>query len=316
MKDIGVIGLGNAGKPLALRLIEKGYRLRVYDLNPQVMDEVGSRGAVKTENAASAVSEVTLTVLPSSVEVKAATFGPIGVLTALKTGRTLIDLSGTDPGFTRVLAGEAEKRGAGFLGATLHAAGAPAVTIPNGLLSIVVGGKQETLESALSLLKDMAQKIICVPEPWMPKALKIAVIMFAASSAVAAAEVSSWLAAQGLDPKLFHDLLKTTGSRASSGRMEDFLKRNNSHGGALSNSYKDIRQALATAAELGIPLPLMTAVSQMQEMGRAMGFTRVNTPAAMGKLYEVLTGQDLSAAVVEADKASVQARPPEVIYLK
>ncbi|HEY1266102.1 MAG TPA: NAD(P)-dependent oxidoreductase [Candidatus Binatia bacterium] len=316
MKDVGVIGLGNAGKPLALRLIDKGYRLRVYDLNPQVMDEVVTRGAAKAANATDAVSDITLTVLPSSVEVRTAAFGAAGVLAALKDGSTLIDLSGTDPGFTRVLSAEAEKRRAGFLGATLHAAGAPAVTIPNGLLSIVVGGKNETLESALPLLKDMAQKIICVPEPWIPKALKIAVIMFAASSAVAAAEVSSWLAAQGLDPRVFHELLKTTGSRASSGRMEDFLKRNNSHGGALSNSYKDIRQALATAAELGMPLPLMTAVSQMQEMGRALGLTRVNTPAAMGRLYEIITGQDLSAAVIDADKAPPQPRAPEVIYLK
>ncbi|HEY1372439.1 MAG TPA: NAD(P)-dependent oxidoreductase [Candidatus Binatia bacterium] len=316
MNDIGVIGLGNAGKPLALRLIDKGYRLRVYDLNPKAMDEVVSRGAAKGASPAEVVSDITLTVLPSSVEVRAASFGGTGVLATLKSGHTLIDLSGTDPGFMRALAAEAEKRGAGFLGATLHAAGAPAVTIPNGLLSIVVGGKNETLESALPLLKDMAQKIICVPEPWMPKALKIAVIMFAASSAVAAAEVSSWLAAQGLDPRLFHEMLKTTGSRASSGRMEDFLKRNNSHGGALSNSYKDIRQALATAAELGMPLPLMTAVSQMQEMGRALGFTRVNTPAAMGRLYEIITGQDLSAAVIEADKTPPQPRAPEVIYLK
>ena len=316
MKDVGVIGLGNAGKPLALRLIDKGYRLRVYDLNSQVMDEVTQRGAAKAVNAAEAVNDITLTVLPSSVEIRAASFGTTGVLAALQPGQTLIDLSGTDPGFTRVLAAEVEKRGAGFLGATLHAAGAPAVTIPNGLLSIVVGGKKETVESALPLLKDMAQKIICVPEPWMPKALKIAVIMFAASSAIAAAEVSSWLAAQGLDPKLFHKLLQTTGSRATAGRMEDCLKRNNSNGGALSNSYKDIRQALATAGELGMPLPLMTAVSQMQEMGRALGLTRVNTPAAMGKLYELLTGQDLTAAVIEADKASLQPRAPEVIYLK
>ncbi len=316
MKEIGVIGLGNAGKPLALRLMDKEYRLKIFDLNLQVMDEVASRGALKAASPADAVSETTLTVLPSSVEVRAAAFRPNGVLEALKAGRTLIDLSGTDPGFTRLLAAEAENRGAEFLGATLHAAGAPAVTIPNGLLSIVVGGKKETLESALPLLKDMAQKIICVPEPWMPKALKIAVIMFAASSAVASAEVSSWLSAQGLDPKLFHNLLQTTGSRASSGRMEDFLKRNNSHGGALSNSYKDIRQALATAAELGIPLPLMTAVSQLQEMGRAMGFTRVNTPAAMGKLYEALTGQDLSAAVIDVDKVSPKAQMPEVLYLK
>ncbi|HEY1269819.1 MAG TPA: NAD(P)-binding domain-containing protein, partial [Candidatus Binatia bacterium] len=84
MKNVGVIGLGNAGKPLALRLIDKGYRLRVYDLNPQVMDEVASRGAAKASSAADAVSEITLTVLPSSVEVRTAAFGAAGALAALK----------------------------------------------------------------------------------------------------------------------------------------------------------------------------------------------------------------------------------------
>ena len=314
--EIGLIGLGNAGRPLAERLLGKNYRLKVFDLNPQAMDEIAGRGAVRTASAAEAVAETTLTVLPSSVEVKAAAFGAHGVLDALKPGAVWIDLSGTDPNFARVLAAETEKRGAGFLGATLHAAGAPAVTIPSGLLSIVVGGRNETLEGCLPLLKDLAQKIICVPEPWMPKALKIAVIMFAAANAVAAAEVSSWLAAQGIDPKLFHALLQATGSRESAGRMDDFLKRNNNHGGALSNSYKDIRQALETAAQLGMPLPLMNAVNQMQEIGRAVGLTRLNTPAAMGKLYETLTGQNLSAAVSAADKRLPEAREPEVIYLK
>jgi 3-hydroxyisobutyrate dehydrogenase-like beta-hydroxyacid dehydrogenase len=314
--EVGLIGLGNAGKPLAQRLIAKGYRLRVFDLNPQAMDEVSARGAVKAASAGDAVAEITLTVLPSSIEVNAAAFGAGGVLEALKADSVWIDLSGTDPNFARALAAEAEKRRAGFLGATLHAAGAPAVTIPNGLLSIVVGGRKEPLDRCLPLLKNLAQKIICVPEPWMPKALKIAVIMFAAANAVAAAEVSAWLAAQGIDPKLFHALLQTTGSRESAGRMEDFLKRNNNHGGALSNSYKDIRQALETAAELGMPLPLMNAVNQMQEIGRAVGLARVNTPAAMGRLYETLTGQDLSAAVTTADKRFPEPKQPEVIYLK
>jgi 3-hydroxyisobutyrate dehydrogenase-like beta-hydroxyacid dehydrogenase len=314
--EIGLIGLGNAGKPLAQRLIAKGYRLRVFDLNPQVMDEVSARGAVKAASAGDAAAEITLTVLPSSIEVKAAAFGASGVLEALKADSVWIDLSGTDPSFARALAAEAENRRAGFLGATLHAAGAPAVTIPNGLLAIVVGGRKEALDRCLPLLKDLAQKIICVPEPWMPKALKIAVIMFAAANAVAAAEVSSWLAAQGIDPKLFHALLQTTGSRESAGRMEDFLKRNNNHGGALSNSYKDIRQALETAAEIGMPLPLMNAVNQMQEIGRAVGLARINTPAAMGKLYETLTGQDLSTAVTDAEKKLPEAKQPEIIYLK
>lgn len=315
MKEIGLIGLGNAGRPIAERLLAKGRRLRVYDLNPEPVRALVKLGAVPAASAREAAAEITLTVLPSSTEVRAAAFGKNGVLAALEPGFTLVDLSGADPAFTRELEREVEKKRAGFLGATLHAAGAPAVTIPRGLLSIVVGGKKESLDACLEILKDLGRKIICVPEAWIPKAMKIAVIMFAAANSVVAAEVASWLTAQGLDPKLFFELLQTTGSRESAGRLEDFLKRGNTHGGALSNSYKDIRQALEVAAALDMPLPLMSAVNQLQEMGRAQGLTRLNTPAAMGRLYEMLTGQDLSPAVLESEKTFPPPQAPEVIYL-
>jgi 3-hydroxyisobutyrate dehydrogenase-like beta-hydroxyacid dehydrogenase len=315
MIEIGIVGLGNAGKPIAERVLAKGYRLKVYDLNPEAVNALAELGAVKTNSAREAVAEITLTILPSSAEVKAAAFGENGILAGIQPGFVLVDLSGTDPIFTRALEQELEIKHAGFLGATLHAAGAPAVTIPRGLLSIVVGGKKDALDKSLGILKDLARKVICVPEAWMPKAMKIAVIMFAAANSIVSAEVSSWLIAQGLDPKLFLELLKTTGSRESAARLEDFFKRNNTHGGALSNSYKDIRQALEVAAALDMPLPLMNAVNQMQEMGRAQGLTRLNTPAAMGKLYEILTGRDLSEAVLEVEKVFPEPHEPEVIYL-
>ncbi len=316
MKEIGLIGLGNAGKPIAERLLKKGHRLKVYDLNPGPVNALAELGAVKTTSAREAVSEITLTILPSSTEVKAAAFGDNGVLAAIQSGFVLIDLSGTDPNFARELEQELERRGAHFLGATLHAAGAPAVTIPKGLLSIVVGGKKDVLEKCLGILKDLSQKVICVPEAWMPKAMKIAVIMFAATNSIISAEVFSWLTAQGIDPRLFLQLLKTTGSHESAGRVEEFLKRTKSHGGALSNSYKDIRQALEVAASLNLPLPLMNTVNQLQEMGRAHGLTRLNTPAAMGKLYEILTAVDLSEAVVESERVFPEPHEPEVIYLE
>lgn len=78
--------------------------------------------------------------------------------------------------------------------------------------------------------------------------------------------------AQGIDPKLFLKLLETTDSRASASRIEEFMKRNNSHGRALSNSDKDLHQALAVAANLKIPLPLTSMAHQIQEMGRAQGW--------------------------------------------
>jgi 3-hydroxyisobutyrate dehydrogenase len=313
--EIGVIGLGNAGKPIAERLLNKGRRLKVHDLNPAPMEELEKLGATRTGGAGEAVGEVTLIVLPSSAEVKAAAFGDTGFLAAAQSGSVLVDLSGTDPYFARDLEKECDKREIHFLGATLHAAGAPAVTIPKGLLSVVVGGKRDGLEKCLEILKDLCQKVICVPEPWMPKAMKIAVIMFAATNSIICAEVFTWLTAQGIDPRLFLRLLQTTGSRQSAARVEEFLKRAKSYGGALSNSYKDIRQGLETAAALNMPLPLMNTVNQLQEMARAQGLTRLNTPAAMGKLFEILTGIDLSEATLDSERVFPEPQEPEVIYL-
>lgn len=316
MKTIGLIGLGNAGKPIAERLLKKGYPLKVYDLNPEPMNALAQLGAVTTASAREAAAEITLTVLPSSTEVKAATCGAEGILAGIQPGFVALDMSGTDPDCARDLERELEGRKARFLGATLHAAGAPAVTIPRGLLSIVVGGKRDALEACIGLLKDLAQRVICVSEPWMPKAMKIAVIMYAATNSIITAEVFSWLLAQGIDPRLFLQLLKTTGSRESAGRVEEFLQRTRSYGGALSNSYKDIWHALEVAQARQIPLPLMGAVNQLQEMGRAQGLSRLNTPAAMGKLYEILTGVDLGQAVLESERVFPEQREPEVIYLE
>jgi 3-hydroxyisobutyrate dehydrogenase len=313
--DIGIIGLGNAGKPLAERLLKKGRRLKVYDLNPAPAEDLAPLGAVKTDSPGAAVGDITLIVLPSSVEVKSAALGDKGFLATLQPGSILVDLSGTDPGFARELEEECDKRNVDFLGATLHAAGAPAVTIPKGLLSVVIGGKEAALERSLEILKDLCQKIICVSEPWMPKAMKIAVIMFAATSSIVCAEVFTLLTAQGIDPKLFLHLLQTTGSRQSAARVEEFLKRGKSYGGALSNSYKDIRQALETAAALELPLPLMNTVNQLQEIARAQGLSRLSTPAAIGKLYEILTATDLSEATLESERVFPEAQAPQVIYL-
>ncbi len=315
MKTIGLIGLGNAGRPIAERLLAKGYRPKVYDVNPASMTVVSEQGADKVASAREAAAEITIVVLPSSTEVKTATEGPDGILAGIEPGFALIDLSGTDPDLPRLLQQKLEEKNAHFVGATLHAAGAPAVTIPKGLASIVVGGRKEALEACIGVLKDLAQKVICVSEPWIPKALKIAVIMFSATNSIISAEVFSWLGAQGIDPRLFHRLLKTTGSRESAGRVEDFLKRTKSYGGALSNSYKDIRQALETAASHQIPLPLMGMVNEIQEMGRAQGLSKLNTPAAMGRLYEILTASDLSNAVLETERVFPEARETEVIYL-
>jgi 3-hydroxyisobutyrate dehydrogenase-like beta-hydroxyacid dehydrogenase len=315
MPTIGLIGLGNAGRPIGERILARGHTLTVYDLYPATVEGMVRRGARGAASAREAVSDITLTVLPSSIEVRRAVFGEAGVLEALKPAMTFIDLSGTDPDCARELQTTVEGKQAAFLGGTIHASGAPAIVIPPGQFTIAVGGKRETVEGCIDFLKELAQTIICLPEPWMPKAFKIAVIMYATANNIATAEICSWLTAQGADPKVFLKLLRTTGSQASAARLEEFMQRNNNHGGALSNSYKDIRQALEVAARLQMPMPLFSMANQLQEMARARGLARLNSPAAMGKLYELITSTDLSAATMNVDKKLPESCESRVVYL-
>jgi 2-hydroxy-3-oxopropionate reductase len=315
MRTIGLIGLGNAGRPMAERILAKGYGLTVFDIDSVALDAVAQRGGRAASSASDAVSDITVTLLPSSVEVRQAVFGEDGVLTNLRPGMILIDLSGTDPDCAHELLQRLAEKRVTFIGGTIHASGAPAVVMAQGAFSIVVGGEKAKLESVVGFLNDVADTVICLPEPWMPKAFKIAIILYATTNNIITAEICSWLMAQGADPKLFLELLKTTASVASLSRLEEFMKRNNNNGGALSNSYKDFRQALDMAARLEIPMPLASMANQIQEMGRAAGLQRFNTPAAIGKLYEMITGTDLSHATFNSEKRIVESREPRVVYL-
>jgi 3-hydroxyisobutyrate dehydrogenase-like beta-hydroxyacid dehydrogenase len=312
---IGLIGLGNAGRPMAERILGVGFELTVFDIDTAAIDNAVKHGARRAISAADAVRDITIALLPSSLEVRQAVLGDAGALTALTSGQTLIDLSGTDPDCARELEQRLSEKQAIFIGGTIHASGAPAVVIPKGLFAIVIGGAKAKIAPAAKVLNAIAQTIICLPEPWMPKAFKIAIILYATTNNIITAEICSWLTAQGADPKLFLKLLQTTGSQPSASRMEEFMKRNNNDGGALSNSYKDFRQALNIAANLEIPMPLASMANQIQEMGRAVGLKRFNSPAAMGKLYELLTHVDLSGATTPEVKKSPAEREPTVVWL-
>ncbi len=315
MKTVGLIGLGNAGKPFGERLLIKGHQLKVYDLNPAAMDALSSLGAIKCRSAREVISDVTITLLPSSIEVRAAVFGEGGVLEGICPGSILIDLSGTDPDCARELQQKVKERGGEFLGGTLHADGAPAVTIPKGLLSIVIGGNRETIASCEPVLKDLAQKVLCLPEPWMPKSLKIGVIMMATANSIIITEILTWLAAQGMDPRLFLEVQRVTGSQESASRIAQFFKRKKNYGGALSNSYKDLRQALKIAADMKLPLPITAHAHQIQEMGRAQGLARTPSPDAIATVYEKMSGVDLSQAVLDEERSFPEPEEPRIIYL-
>src|SRR4029434_7533999 len=129
MATISLIGLRHAERRPGARILARGSTLAVYDLNPATVESMVRCGARGAGSAKEAVSDITLTVLPSSVEVRRAVFEEAGAFEAIQPGMTFIDLSGTDPDCARELQSSLNGKQAAFLGGTIHAGGCPALAV-------------------------------------------------------------------------------------------------------------------------------------------------------------------------------------------
>ena len=126
-KEIGFIGLGAMGKPMALNLIKKGFSLRVYDIIPEKMDPLAAQGAnvCRSPKEVATICPIIITILPAPPEVRSAVLGKDGVIEGIKPGAILIEMSTIDPLTSREVGSALAAKGAKMLDAPV-ARGVPA----------------------------------------------------------------------------------------------------------------------------------------------------------------------------------------------
>ena len=142
---IGFIGLGIMGKPMSKNLLKAGYELVVSGHNQAVADEMKALGAeVKaTPKEIAAASDIVITMLPNSPQVKEVALGKDGILEGAKKGSVLIDMSSIAPLASREIAAELAKAGMEMLDAPVSGGEPKAI---DGTISVMVGGKQEVFD--------------------------------------------------------------------------------------------------------------------------------------------------------------------------
>lgn len=291
MKEVGFIGVGNAGRPVARRLLDQGYDVFVYDQSPSAVRVLEEAGAHPCATAAEAARDWTITLLPGPKEVAAAVLGTHGVLEGMRPGATLLDFSGSDTLVTTQIGTALKEKGCTLVSCTVHAAGAPANTIPTGQFAIAAGSAdRDVLERALPLLQDAARTVVCMPDPNMPKVIKVGVIMLSVMQSLAATEVALWLTRQGVDPLVLYDLLCTTGSTASASNLGRVLRGGLKAGGNVRNTHKDLEIALRLAGENTLPLPFTAQAEGLLQTARAAGNEGRDLPEALAELYAMLSG--------------------------
>ena len=153
--DTALIGAGAMGGAIGTRLVETGHTLRVFDLDDERVNTLAALGAIPAASAADAANGVEFCVisLNSAEIVERAVFGENGVAVQAKPGTLLIDMSSIAPDATRQLAERAADKGLGWVDSPLSG-GAPKALI--GELTLMLGGTENNVRKAQTLLKDVA----------------------------------------------------------------------------------------------------------------------------------------------------------------
>ena len=145
--NVGFIGLGNIGKPMAMNVVNAGHRTKVHDIRPEAATDLLEAGAVWAETPAEAArgSDVVMGSLPGPLEVEAVVDGDQGVLDGAAEGSVYIDLATNSPSMVRKLHQICAERGVVYIDAPVSKGSGPDAA-DLGMLTVMVGGDLDTLE--------------------------------------------------------------------------------------------------------------------------------------------------------------------------
>lgn len=266
MKKIGFIGLGIMGKPMAKNLLKAGYPLTVYDIVPDKAEEVVEAGAKAGSSSKDVAekSEIVITMLPNSPEVKEAVLGKNGVLEGAKPGTILIDMSSIAPLASKEVAEKAKEKGVTVLDAPVSGGEPKAI---KGTLAIMVGGPQETFDEVEDILSVMGASVTRVGEVGSGNMTKLANQIIVALNIAAMSEAMVLAAKAGVNAEKVFQAIRggLAGSTVLDAKMPLVLEGNFKPGFRIELHIKDLANALDTAHEVGAPVPLSIAVMEVMQ---------------------------------------------------
>jgi 3-hydroxyisobutyrate dehydrogenase len=261
MTSIAFVGLGNMGLPMVANLIKAGHRVHAADVRREAVEAAVARGALGAESAAEATgrAEVVITMVPNSPEVEIAYLGPKGVLEGARADQMAIDMSTIDPATTRKVGARLEAAGVRMLDAPVSG-GVPGAVA--GTLTIMVGGDPAVVARARPILGAMGKNIVHVGPLGSGEVAKICNNLLAGVSMIAAAEAFTIGTRAGVDPKILHDVIRTSSGNCWAiehncpvpGLVPKSASNRDFAAGFMTDLMaKDLSLARAAARDLGVP---------------------------------------------------------------
>jgi 3-hydroxyisobutyrate dehydrogenase-like beta-hydroxyacid dehydrogenase len=272
MANLGFVGLGVMGSEMVLRLLEKGHSLTGYNRTrskAQRLLETGMKWA-ESPRAVACAADVTFSMVTNSAALGSIIDGPEGILAGLTTGKLLVDMSTVSPAFSRSIAAKVREKGADMVDAPVSGS---VITLQEGKLSVMVGGRKETFERVKPLLYDIGPKVTYVGDNGLALVIKIAcnlslaVQMLAFSEGVLLAEKSGIardVAVEVLtNSAIASPMIKYRGPFVLQLPAEAWFN--------VNMMQKDMLLALELGRQLDVPMPTTAVANEFLTAARGMG---------------------------------------------
>lgn len=304
MIDIGFIGLGTMGRPMAGHLLAAGHRLFLHDVVPIAPELVAAGGIVcKSGKQVTQESDVVIVMVPDTPHVETVLFGAGGVAEGISKGKIVVDMSSISPLATKEFAKKIEALGADYLDAPVSGGevGAKAAS-----LTIMVGGPERAYNTMKPVFDKMGKNVTLVGGNGDGQTTKVANQIIVALTIEAVGEALLFASRAGADPALVRQALMGgfASSRILEVHGERMIKRNFDPGFRIELHQKDLNLALEGARTLGISLP-STALAQQLFSSCAAHGGRAWDHSAMVKALEMMASHEIG----QVDASDAQEEP-------
>jgi len=299
--NIGFVGLGIMGAPMALHLANAGHQLYV-STRSAVPDSIQATTAVCCANAADVArqAEVVFIMVPDTPDVQAVLFGANGVAAGLPAPgsggvrKVIVDMSSISPMATKAFAQRINALGADYIDAPVSGGevGAKAAS-----LTIMCGGDEAVFNRVLPLLQTLGKNITLVGGNGDGQTTKVANQIIVALNIAAVGEALLFASKAGADPAKVRQALMGgfAASRILEVHGERMIKRTFNPGFRIKLHQKDLNLALQGARELGVSLPQTAGAAQLMQACAANGLAELDH-SALVKALELMAGHAVAQA--------------------
>jgi 2-hydroxy-3-oxopropionate reductase len=272
MENIGFIGVGIMGKPMATNLLRAGYNLVVHDTNLNAVQELEDMGASRADSPSQVAQKckIIITMLPNSPDVELVVLGKDGILETAGPETLVIDMSSINPMKTIAIAEETKKKGIRMLDAPVSGGEPGAIA---GSLAIMVGGEEKDFESCKEILEKMGKSVVYVGKTGSGQVTKLVNQIIVALNLAAIGEGFILGMKAGVNPQLVYEAIRggLAGSNALEQKASKIFSGDFQPGFRQELHIKDLTNAISAGDSLGVPLFLTSMVNQMFKYLMSLG---------------------------------------------